>query len=184
MIAFLMSALYPSFQSYNWERSRFFAKFCFVLIVFFDSSLAYANSPDPFANSWENCANGISIAIILIKPAPDGNSTIQAAVKNNSTSDKWRMGGGGYGGILLEYIDSNETAKPLPYLPYDFDKMQRAHPVIFRQGEVILKSVELSPAEMKIVETHPVLCVVQLLEADQAHSYAVKSSPKRLVPIT
>ena len=186
-----MNALYPSFQTCTWERSRFLAKFCFALIVFFDSGLAYANSPDPFANAWENCANGISIAIVLIKPASDGSSTIQVAVKNNSGSDKWRLGGGGLdqGFIQLEYVDSNGAEKSLPSLPpkdgFDvIEKMQSVHPVIFHQGEVMLRSVELNSAQMKIVETDPVFCVIVLLEADQAHSYVVKSSPKRLVPGT
>lgn len=154
-----------------------------ILLVVACSTWVSADSgkPDASAGDWQSQPNGIELALTLTtyKTKESQKSIIKVLIKNTSSSVKEYSLFGRDSGFQILTLDSNGVWQPLrDYNPNHGSPSGGGMPI--GPGQVISRTIKLSPTELAIVKTHSVKCSFTLYEPTTNLNTTVESLPQTM----
>ena len=153
-----------------------------ILFVFALFPFSAAEGQNTSATPWEHLPSGIAVKLEL------RGSKITAYLINESNSPKMIVGAEDHL-VQFFYLDDSGTRVQLGYYPSgdnDVDgsseRKQSASAPIPKKGAAPLQiGIDLTPEEVKITKTHPVMCATFVQDSETKACVGVESSPKRLI---
>ena len=136
------------------------------------------------SSAWEQHPEGISLAVTLTAQLPSGapGSAIVIYLKNTSTTEWDVMNGEVDHGVEIYYLDGNGVRTPLHNYPADAAaRSLKMRNLIVKPDQVTNRAVNLTPAELETVKSHPVVCRIRIFSPSAAKLYTIESKPKTLV---
>ena len=146
-----------------------------------------ANIP---VNSWEQHAQGVSVALDLVEWIDENGGyqrrAIKVYIKNTSNIDKYLMDAGIDFGIQIIYINEQNSQSSLHNIDLLHPSGLRVVPfAVIKPGQVLVCTIELEQNELDLLKAHAVKCVFfisnQGLHLDTADRDKIETSPVMLV---
>jgi len=154
-----------------------------TLLIVTCSTWASADSgkQDTSAVNWQLQPNGVELALTLTtyKTTETQKSIIKVLIKNTSSSVKEYSLFGRDSGFQIFTLDSNGSWQPLrDYNPNHGSPSAGGMPI--GPGQVISRTIKLSPAELAKVKTRSAKCSFTLYDPATNQNTTVESSPQTM----
>ena len=149
-------------------------------------SVKAGDQPDVPANAWEQHEEGVSTAIILVSMTEDGKkkSAIKVYIKNTANTEKYLPGDVNDSALQIFYVASNGNHVPLrdytKKAPLVFSMSAMPDSRRYEAGEVRVKTIDLTPNELALVEAHPIFCRFRISDLEVGGYKMIESSPRQL----
>ena len=153
------------------------------------SSLMADVQPNIPASAWEHHAEGVSVALFLTSRTENGGkkSAIKVFIKNSADTKMYLPGDVNDSSVQIFYVDANGNHIPLrdytPRPPSVVSMPAMPDSRRYEPGEVGIKSIDITPAELALVEAHLVFCRLRISSQEVGGYKLVESSPKMLTTI-
>jgi len=141
-------------------------------------------APNILASAWEQHPEaGVAIAVTLVtqKDKDATKSSIKVYAKNTANSDLEFDFNGMEERICIYYMDSHGTQVPVR----DFH-MITIHsgrvmdvPITCKPGDILLRTVDITPAELILLQSHPVKCTFGISRSGKRS--IIETTPRQLV---
>jgi hypothetical protein len=158
-----------------------------ILALNLTPSFLRANAQsDMLANAWEHHAEGVSVAMFLVSRMENGakKSSIKVYIKNTADTKKYLPNDVNDSALQIFYVNSNGSHVPLrdytPKIPSVVSMPAMPDSRRYESGEVEVKTIDLTPDELALVETHPIFCRFRISDQEVGGYQSIESSPRQL----